>query len=477
MNPNEKNKQVKFKTYSIITLGCQMNHSDSERIAAVLEWAGLHEAPKNEIADVYVINTCSVRQKAEDKVFGMSSKFENIKKQNPDTKVIITGCMVKRDTRSHDRAFYQMKYEKELNSKLYWADFLLPISQIHQITELLGINIGIKIDEYLSITPKYKSNFQAFIPISTGCNKFCTFCIVPFTRGEEKHRPFHEIYQEVHKLVKNGYKEITLLGQNVNSWRSSTHGHLKVPIPKFRNPNLIEKSFLSFHNLLEELALIDEEFWLRFTSSHPYDINIELIDVMAKYTNIAKQLHFALQSGSNTILKRMNRHYTVEEFKEKVNLIRQKIPDIAITTDIIVGFCGETEKEFEETLKVCEEIKFDQIYISEYSQRPGTIASKFYKDDVPKTQKKLRKKILEEALKKYALQNNTKHVGKIEKVLISEIIHDDKQTRIISKNSQGKNVITNLEKNDKNKMPKEGEFKYARIQQAREFELIGELLP
>lgn len=462
--------------YSIITFGCQMNHSDSERIAAILESIGYTPAQENEICEIYVINTCSVRQKAEDRVFGLAKKFEPIKKQNEKTKIIITGCLVKRDNRQNkeSRIKNQIKYTEELKHKMPWVDFFIEIKDIHKIPNLLGHKAKVEISEYLSVKPKYNSKFQAYVPISTGCNKFCTFCIVPFTRGEEIYRNYEEVYDEVYNLINKNYKEITLLGQNVNSWRSNITGHLKIPIPKFRDQKYIQTSYLDFADLIEALANIEGDFWLRFTSSHPYDINPRLIDVIAKYPNIAKQVHFALQSGSDTVLKRMNRYYSVSEFKEKVKIIREKIPNVAITTDIIVGFCGETEEEFNQTVEVCKELKFDQIFISEYSQRKGTIAAKFYKDDVPKQVKKQRKQILDSILKEGLIQNNQKFLNTIQKTLIEKILIKENKQILIGKNTQGKQIL--VEEKVENNNINTGQFVNVKIKEIKDFALIGELI-
>lgn len=412
------------KTYAITTFGCQMNISDSERVAAVCKSMGYQEVRAEQIADLYVVNTCSVRQKAEDRVMGMGKKFFNFKKQNPETKVILTGCMAKRDIRQgyEKSTSYQEKYEGKLKKQMPWLDYVLEINDIHKLPDILGIEVPNKVEDYLSVRPQYNSNFQAYVPISTGCNKFCTFCIVPFTRGKEVYRPFEEIFHEVKDLVDRGFKEITLLGQNVNSWRSDNA--LRTPITTILgNPQLVTRnnssqSDMDFADLMEALADIPGEFWLRFTSSHPYDINPRLIEVINEKENIAKQIHFALQSGSNSVLKRMNRFYTRDEFKEKVMQIKKTIPEISITTDVIVGFCGETEPEFIETAELMSELQFDQAFISEYSQRAGTIAAKFYADDIANDVKAQRKIKLDDILKAGVAINNQELVGTTQKVLI-----------------------------------------------------------
>jgi tRNA-2-methylthio-N6-dimethylallyladenosine synthase len=404
-----------MKTYTITTFGCQMNISDSERVAAICSAMGYVECPAGENADLYVLNTCSVRQKAEDRVLGMGKKFFNFKQAKPDTKIVLTGCMAKRDIRqgyekSHN---HQQKYAGKLQKQMPWIDFVLEINDMHHLPELLGITISEQVSDYFAVKPHYNSCFQAFVPISTGCNKFCTFCIVPFTRGKEVYREYEQLYTEVSTLINSGYKEITLLGQNVNSWRNDNL--LKTPITSLRGS---ESENEDFAFLMEQFAHIEGDYWLRFTSSHPYDINMRLIDVIAKEDKIAKQIHFALQSGSDSVLKRMNRYYTREEFRKKVLEIKERIPGISITTDVIVGFSGETEEEFMDTIRLCEELRFDQIFISEYSRREGTIAAKFYTDDIPSEVKAARKNALDAALRVGLDKNNQELVGTTQKVLI-----------------------------------------------------------
>lgn len=457
-----------MKTYSITTFGCQMNESDSERVAAVCEAMGYKPVQEKQLADLYILNTCSIRQKAEDRVLGMGKKFFYFKKDRPETKVVLTGCMAKRDIRQDQKKskVYQEKYEGKLQKQMPWLDFVLEISDIHHLPSLLGEKIEDVVDDYFAVGPKYNSKFQAFVPISTGCNKFCTFCIVPFTRGEEVYRPYEQIYKEVKCLVENGYKEITLLGQNVNSWKSKIDENTKIPVPKFRKDD--EKDYMDFADLMENLADIEGDFWLRFTSSHPYDINPRLVEVVANKPRIAKQFHFALQSGSDSVLKRMNRHYSVDEFRQKVSNIKNTIPDVAVTTDVIVGFCGETEEEFEETLKLCEELQFDQIFISEYSQREGTIAAKFYKDDISKEVKAQRKERLDKVLKKGVKENNQKLIGSSQKALVYKTKNRNKDG-IFAKTTHGKDVL--ISSNTKNLNV--GQFINVEIRDAAEFRLFA----
>ncbi len=432
-----------MKTFSIVTYGCQMNISDSERVAAVCELMGYTQANSDTTADVYILNTCSIRQKAEDRVIGRGKMFYKLKKENPGIKVVLTGCMAKRDLRQTQEksSRYEASYHAQLRKKMPWLDFIIPINEIHTLPTVLNEEVTEHISEYFAVTPSYNSAFQAYIPISTGCNKFCTFCIVPFTRGKEEYRSFEQVYAEVEQAIGQGFKEITLLGQNVNSW--SDTNTLRSPITPLRSSTQGGNN-RDFTFLMDQLASIPGDYWLRFTSSHPYDINLNLIDTIASRPAIAQSIHFALQSGSNSVLKRMNRYYTREEFKEKVEIIREKIPGVGLTTDVIVGFCGETEKEFQDTARLCEELRFDQIYISEYSQREGTIASKFYPDNVPLKVKAERKSVLDNILKQGVAKNNEQLIGSEQKALVYKTRSKNK-AGIFAKTTHGKDVHIELD--------------------------------
>jgi len=315
------------KHYFIRTLGCQMNHSDSERFASVLENCGFKSTFSLDEADVIIINSCSVRQQAEDRVIGMGRKVNELKSNKPELQVVLTGCMTKRlklyETDKETRATKEKKEMDQLLISFPWVDHIVNIDDLTGLPEKLGeVSDKPLLNEYLTVEPKYQSDFQAFVPISTGCNKMCTFCIVPYTRGRERSRPFDEVVSEVRNLIENGYKEITLLGQNVNSYGKDLGGKDLFP------------------RLIKTIDEIEGDYWLKFTSSHPYDISPELIDVMANGKHFGMTLHFAMQAGSNEMLKRMNRHYTIEKFLELTDEIQDRIPEMALTTDVIVGFPG-----------------------------------------------------------------------------------------------------------------------------------------
>ncbi|MFH1966532.1 MAG: MiaB/RimO family radical SAM methylthiotransferase [Patescibacteria group bacterium] len=318
--------------YHIITYGCQMNESDSERIATQLE-KQKHQLAKNiKQADLIVINVCSVRQSAINRVY---DKIKKIRLFSKKPKIILTGCILEKD-------------KKQFKEKV---DKIKPIS------------------DNFKIKTNCQSTKQALVPIMTGCNNFCSYCAVPYTRGREKSRPTQEIIKEVKNLIKNNYKEITLLGQNVNSYQNN------------------------FPKLLKTLNHLPGNFEINFMTSHPKDMSDELISIIASSKKVSKNIHLPVQSGDNKILKKMNRGYTVQDYKKLIKKIRQQIPKAKISTDIIVGFPDETEKQFQNTVKLVKEIRFSQAYVSAYSPRPGTVAHKF-KDNIPSGIKKRRKKIL-----------------------------------------------------------------------------------
>ena len=338
--------------YYIITFGCQANVADSERIASKLNALGYRIAKEEKNADLIVINACSVRQSAMNRVYG---KIRNLKNE----RIILAGCILEKD-------------KKKLSTKYQNIEFWHP-------------------DEYFDLTPIYSDNASANIPIMTGCNNFCTYCAVPYTRGRKRSRPAENIIKDVKTALKKGIREIWLLGQNVNSYKDKN---------------------INFAKLLRMINNIPGNFWIRFTSPHPKDFSDDLIKAMKECGKFSHYINLPLQSGDNNILKKMNRPYTAAHYKKLTKKIRKAMPDIAISTDIIVGFPSETRKQFENTVKVFKEIKFDMAYLSEYSPRPKTNAMRFMEDNVPHKEKELRKKILNDVLIKTALEKNKKLVGK-----------------------------------------------------------------
>ncbi len=383
--------------YYIKTFGCQMNHSDSERIAAVLENIGYQKTSKMDDADLILINMCSVRQSAVDRVYGLQPKFEKLKTKLPTTdlplQTILTGCILKSDKVKFKKMFDLVLDIKDLPN---WPQKLAT----HISTSKIKDNFSLK-DDYLEIKPKYENSFSAFVPISNGCNNFCSYCVVPYARGREICRDHRKILEEINKVIQRGFKEIWLLGQNVNSYQSPA------------NPNL------NFPKLLRTVNDIPGNFWLRFTSPHPKDLSDELINTMAESKKVTEYLNLPVQSGDNEILKKMRRPYTIKHYKNLVKKIRGKIPNIALSTDVIVGFPGETKKQFENTVKLFKEIKFDMAYIAKYSPRNGTQAAKL-EDNISEKEKQEREKILTDILKQTAQEKNKRYIGKEVEVLVNE---------------------------------------------------------
>jgi len=396
--------------YFIKTFGCQQNKADSERVAAAFEARGMKPAKGYSDADYIVVNTCMVRQSAEDRVYGLVRNLGKIKEKKPRLKIIVTGCMVGVAFRDKTGKILQ-----KLKERMPQVDEFMPIEEVGFDNE-----------------PVRVSKTHAWIPISNGCNNFCTFCVVPFTRGREISRPFEDIIAEAKKLKEQGYKEVTLLGQNVNSYGADLIlGEKNVQVMRDLNKVYFESHSLEirhgvslqykineknlkpiyvkhlgryriptlFPYLLEEVAKLGFEK-VDFISSNPWDFSDELIDVIAKYQNITRTIHLPVQSGDDNVLRRMNRWYTASQYLNLIEKIKEKVSGVKFTTDIIVGFCDETDEEFENTVKLCKKVCFEKAYIAMYSPRPMTAATKVMKDNVPYEIKKKRWTILENLLNK-----------------------------------------------------------------------------
>ena len=359
-----------LKTYFLFTLGCQMNVSDSERIEAVLEKRGLKPADEKS-ADLIIVNSCSVRQKPVDRIWGKVRVWSRI---NPKAKRILTGCILPSDL-------------KKLGEKF---DFCFKIENIGQFKTYLtphNLDEKNKSGSYLEVKPKRKNKRIMYVPIMTGCNNFCSYCVVPYTRGREWSRKPMAVVEEVECLVKKGFKEIMLLGQNVCSYRN--------PKSKILNPKQIQNLKSKFQKndfveLLKQLVKILGDFEISFMSPYPKDFSDELIDLIARESKISKQIHLPLQSGDNQILKKMNRYYTTRQYSSLVDKLREKVKNVKISTDIIVGFPGESKKSFQKTVNLAKKCRFVKAYVSIYSSRSGTMAEKKYNDDVPMAEKKKR---------------------------------------------------------------------------------------
>jgi len=405
--------------YYIKTFGCQQNHADSERIEADFKSRGYTKARSYKSANYVIINTCMIRQTAENRVYGLVNNLGKIKeskiKKGQVFKIIITGCMIGIVYRDKTG-----KYLKTLKSRMLNADEFMPIEEV-------GFNLP----------PVRTDKVSAWVPISNGCNNFCTFCIVPFTRGREISRPYEDIVAECLELKNKGYKNIMLLGQNVNSYGTDLLvGEKNVQVMRDMDKTYFEKLEMKnlylnknlkfkiknykpvfvkhlgrhriptlFPHLLNEIAQMGFEK-VEFMSSNPWDFSDELIDVIAKNKNISRTLHLPVQSGDDEVLKRMNRWYSSDEYLVLISKIKNKISNIRFTTDIIVGFCGETDEEFENTVRLCKKARFSWAYVSRYSPRFNTAATKVFKDDVSHTVKKKRWLVLENLINQPQLKLN-----------------------------------------------------------------------
>ncbi len=415
--------------YQIITFGCHMNYSDSERVAAVLQKAGYQGTAEMNEADLVIFNTCSIRQKGEDRVLGALRNVAALKKANPRLLIGMTGCMV-RKTGSRNS---QWQEKDELLKKLKELDFVFNIRETHKLPEVLldaepQLDLpdldNTKLTDYLQIQPQYTSPFQAFVPIQIGCDKYCTYCIVPYSRGREQSRPPQDILAECRKLVENGCKEITLVGQTVNSYGLSALDKTGGLFDYYHRLSAGSRPELPFIRLLREVNALGELGLsrLRYSSPHPKDFGDELIEAHATLKTLTPHLHLPVQAGDNQVLARMNRKYTIEEYAAKIQKFRATVPEAVITTDVIVGFCGETGEQFENTLKAFREIRWDQAYISRYSQRNGTLASNCFDDDVTTEEKARRWHLVNNLLKEISQEKNNQYPGKTLEVLVERFI-------------------------------------------------------
>lgn len=395
-NPIVSGTKFLGKKYFLRTYGCQMNEHDGEQMASILEHLGMSACDDLEKSDVIVLNTCAIRENAHDKVFGYLGRIKHLKKTRPDVIVAIGGCM------SQEEGVVE-----NLKKHHPYVNIVFGTHNIHELGSMLldtaaekqDIEVySIEGDVYEHIPYKRASEITAWVNIIYGCDKFCTYCIVPYTRGKERSRHMDEIVSEVEALKNRGYMEVTLLGQNVNAY-----GH-----------DLKEK--VEFSELLEAVAKTGIPR-IRFVTSHPWNFTDKMIEVIAKYDNIMPYIHLPLQSGSDRILKLMGRKYTKNEYLDLFHKMKSQIPNVSITTDIIVGFPGETESDFESTLEVVEECKFDGAFTFIFSPREGTPAAKM-KDDTPLEEKEERLKRLNERINFYSKESNKRLVGHITPVLV-----------------------------------------------------------
>lgn len=375
-----------------------MNRADGEKIRGLLNGFGLKETGREDEADLIVTVACSVRQSAVDRIFGRPAKWQK-KRKRGELITILTGCVLPSDRRKMSDYF----------------DDILPIGEMEKIKRFLPLSSFSDPGNFHQL-PDKTSKFQAYVPIMTGCDNFCAYCVVPYVRGREISRSAAEIIAECRQLVKAGYKEITLLGQNVNSYRSPRYHSPEV---KLRGKQKQLVSGYNFPKLLKEIDQIPGDYWLRFVTSHPKDCSDALLKVMAGGRHVTPYLHLPIQSGDNFILRAMNRKYTMRQYIDLVKKARRIMPGLMLSTDLIVGFPGETERRFLNSLKTVAIIGFDMIYIAQYSPRAGTAAARL-PDDVLPREKKQRAEAINEALKKTALKNNRPFVGRTVRVLVEK---------------------------------------------------------
>ncbi len=438
------------KTFYIETYGCQMNVADSEVVAAILKARGFeHVKDKNE-ADIILVNTCSVRENAEQRVRGRVQGFSEIRKRNPHLLVGIMGCMAER---LGARLFEQEKNVDIVVGPDAYQDLPLLIEQAERGEKAINIELSTT-ETYKDICPSRidETAISGFVSIMRGCNNFCSYCIVPYTRGRERSRSPHSIVAEVLDLQRRGYKEVTLLGQNVNSYL-------------FKD----DSTEMRFPALLELVARTVPGMRIRFATSHPKDMSDETLETIARHPNLCKAIHLPVQSGSNSVLKDMNRKYTREWYLDRIAAIRRIIPDCGISTDVFVGFHNESEEDYRQTLELMREVGFDLAYMFKYSERPGTKASQSLPDNVDEATKGRRLQELIELQTGWSLESNRRDIGKTFEVLV-EGVSKKSAVEMFGRTSQNKVAV----------FPAQGiaigSFVQVRIKDCTSATLIGEII-
>ena len=394
----------KGKKYFLRTYGCQMNVHDSEEIKYYLESLGYEPVEELELADIVVLNTCAIRENAKDKVFGYLGRCKHLKKEKPDLIIAVAGCLMQKPNEI-----------EEIHNRHKYIDIIIGTHNLNELPNLIeeankkktqNIEVYSNSDVvFENVKYNRDSKISAWINIIYGCDKFCTYCIVPFTRGRERSRKMEEVLMEVRDLKEQGYIEVTLLGQNVNAYGKDLNlGY-------------------DFATLLEEVAKIGIPR-IRFVTSHPWNFTDKMVDVIAKYDNVMPYVHLPIQSGSDDILRKMNRKYTIDEYKKLFDQIKSKVKNVAITTDIIVGFPNETDDDFKKTLDIVNYCKFDGAYTFIFSPREGTAAARM-EDKILMEVKEKRLQELNSLVNKYSLESNQRLVGKVVEVLVNGISEKD----------------------------------------------------
>ena len=434
------------KKYKIVTYGCQMNVHESEKIAGILQGMGYEETELHEDADIIVFNTCCIRENAENHAFGNIGALKKLKKQKPDLLIVVGGCMTQEKGKTD-----------VLKAKFPFIDIMFGTLNLEELERLIiqkqsqkkkVVSIREEAGEIVEdITPYRTSYPNAWVNITYGCDNFCSYCIVPYVRGRERSRRPEKIVEEVKELVAKGYKEITLLGQNVNSYGKTSDNQT------------------SFAQLLDMVASIEGKFRLRFMTSHPKDFNEEVVKVMKKHSKICRLIHLPVQSGSTRILKEMNRRYTREKYLEEIKMLKSYLPEAEVTTDIIVGFPGETEEEYLETESLVKEVDFASAFTFVYSPRQGTKAATM-ENQIPEDVQKSRIMRLVELVNTLTRQKSEKYVGKIVEILCEDF--DEKKNMYLGRDEFGRMGYFKSEKN------RIGDFVNLKITQANGISLYGE---
>jgi tRNA-2-methylthio-N6-dimethylallyladenosine synthase len=465
--------------YFLLSLGCQMNLSDTERVQTVLHQMGYTESKDENDAAILGIIACSVRQKGIDKIYSRIQKW-NADKSKKNSVTFVSGCILPADRERFLKLFdfvFPMNELPKFPEMLKQYGIVTPVSLHHESEQIrqsptpiseqvkktefpfllknAKINPSANMNRFWDVEPAYISDFEAFIPIQNGCDKFCTYCAVPYTRGREVSRSSEEILIELYHLVENGYKSITLLGQNVNSYGLDK-----------------KNEEISFNELLQKIGQYGDksgnDFWVYFTSPHPRDMSDDVIETISKYRCLAKQIHLPIQSGDNVMLQRMNRNHTIADYRHIIQTIRYLIPQATIFTDIIVGFTGETEEEFENTRLAMSAFRYNMAYIAQYSVRPGAVSSK-WADDITPSIKKKRYHILTDELMKHSLVYNQQLVGKTVRVLVRGY---DRKGGFLNGHTEGKIIIRFASRNIK----LIGSFVEVKITSASPLSIEGEIV-
>ncbi len=444
LNEKRSAEQGRKMKAHVLTFGCQQNEADSEKLAGMSVSMGYELTDEAAEADLILVNTCAVREHAEQKALSVIGQFKHLKAKNSELMIGVCGCMVTQEHRC-----------EEIRRSYPYVDFIFGTSSLHRLPQLLyeKTTKGKRLfwpceDEYLvaeGLNIERESSYRAWVSIMYGCNNFCSYCIVPYVRGRERSRRMEDIICEVEDLAKRGYKDITLLGQNVNSYAKGME--------------------YDFADLMDRLASIEGDFKLRFMTSHPKDASRKLIDTMARHEKIAKHFHLPLQSGSDAMLKAMNRHYDKAQYLETVRYLREKLPEVAITTDIIVGFPGETEEDFEDTLNMLREVRYDMIFSFIYSPRKGTPAAEM--EQVPEKVKGERFARLLEVQNQISLEKNLPFVGKTVSVLCDGVSKNNAE--LLSGRTEGNKIVF-----FRGDCSDEGKYLNIKIDRAEAFALYGE---